>query len=131
MNLQETMGFPRELVSSIGDSMGDIRFSPVTRVVHRCFPHIMAVVTWGEPYVTTTKNWFRTQHPSPPNIQQNCYTVSSECTPKDHLTHHFLEIFPKWVHDLPKPLFPEGKHIVAHKFFRSGVFSSVTPSGHW
>ena len=33
--------------------------------------------------------------PLPPTIQQNCYTGSSECTPRDHLTHHFLEIIPK------------------------------------
>jgi len=101
------------------------------------FPHKWVLVTWGEPYVTKPKIRFRTQHPSPPTIQQNCCTGSSECTPKYHLTHHFLEIFQKWVGDLPRPLLAWENHVVAHRFFLPGVFSPVTPFGpcdflgHW
>jgi len=51
----------------------------------------------GEPYVTTTNDRSRVQHPStplPPTIQQNCYTGSSECTPRYLLTHQNLEMIP-------------------------------------
>jgi hypothetical protein len=59
--------------------------------------HKTVSVTWGEPYVTTTYDRSRVQHPStplPPTIQQNCYTGSSECTPKYLFTHQNLEMTP-------------------------------------
>jgi hypothetical protein len=149
-----TTRIPRSPATSTGDSLGQWRLvsvfysgtmgSPraldptpvifsVTRGFHRSLgtiigvlPHIMAVVTWGEPYVTTTKDWSRTQHPSPPTIHPNCYTGSSECTPIYHLTHQNLEMIPGTTKMGRRPRKTPRNHLVPEKLPSHETFSSVT-----
>ena len=90
----DTMGFPRSLESSTGDSLGDGGFSSVTRVEIRCFPSYKGCCHVGGAIRDNNHGLVSDPTPLPPTIQQNCCTGSSECTPKYLLTHQNLEMIP-------------------------------------